>query len=70
VTSFPWAKYTMATNAYNLDKKDSIPRIAWGKYELENDKIMMPFSIEVHHALVDGLHVGRLIQNIQKALNK
>ncbi len=70
ITSFPWAKYTSVTHAHNIDNKDSVPRISWGKYENENGKLMMPLSIEVHHALVDGSHVGKLIQNIQKALNK
>jgi len=70
ITTFPWAKYTAVSHAFNIDKKDSIPRIAWGKYENENGKLMMPFSIEVNHALVDGFHVGKLIQNIQKALEQ
>lgn len=69
VTSFPWAKYTQVTHAHQLDKEFSVPQLVWGKYENENGKIKIPLSIEVHHALVDGLHVGRLIQNIQKKLN-
>ncbi|MFH0766891.1 MAG: CatA-like O-acetyltransferase [Bacillota bacterium] len=69
ITTFPWAKYTQVSHAHNLDPKDSIPKLSWGKYENENGKYMMPFSIEVHHALVDGLHVGKLIQNIQMKLN-
>jgi len=70
VTTFPWAKYSSVTHAYNIDKKDSVPKLAWGKFENVNGKLMMPFSIEVNHALVDGLHVGKLIQNIQIALNQ
>jgi len=70
ITTFPWASYTQVSHAHNIDKNDSIPKLAWGKFEDINGKLMMPFSIEVHHGLVDGLHVGKLIQNIQKALEK
>lgn len=70
ITTFPWAFYTQVTHAHNIDKKDSVPKIAWGKFENFNDKLILPFSIEVHHGLMDGLHVGKLIQNIQQALEK
>jgi chloramphenicol O-acetyltransferase type A len=28
----------------------------------------MPFSVEVHHSLMDGLHVGRYIARIEEML--
>ena len=28
----------------------------------------MPLSVEVHHALMDGLHVGRLVQGLEDRL--
>lgn len=69
ITTFPWAFYQSVTQATNLDSKDAIPRVTWGKYEEQMGRIIMPFSVSVHHAFVDGLHVGMLIQNIQKSLN-
>ncbi len=70
ITTFPWASYTQVSHAHNIDKKDSVPKLAWGKFENVNGKLVMPVSIEVHHGLVDGIHVGKLIQNIQEALEK
>ena len=29
---------------------------------------MMPISVEVHHALMDGLHVGRFFSQLEEAL--
>ena len=29
----------------------------------------MPVSIEVHHALADGLHVGRYLERFQELLD-
>ncbi len=68
ITSFPWAKYTHATNVFNLDPKDAIPRIGWGKYDKKEAKWMMPLTIEVHHACADGYHVGLLINRIEERL--
>jgi chloramphenicol O-acetyltransferase type A len=28
----------------------------------------MPLSVEVHHALMDGLHVGQFVQGFEAAL--
>jgi len=28
----------------------------------------MPLSVEVHHALMDGLHVGRFVQGFEAAM--
>ncbi|MDR4968155.1 MAG: CatA-like O-acetyltransferase [Acholeplasmataceae bacterium] len=70
ITTFPWAKYTQVSHAHNLDRYDAVPRLVWGKFEEVNGKLLMPFSIEVHHAFVDGLHIGKLIQNLQSQINK
>lgn len=69
VTTFPWAKYTQLSHAHMIDHSESIPKIAWGRFEKEDNRLILSFSIEVHHALVDGLHVGRLIQNLKERLN-
>jgi chloramphenicol O-acetyltransferase type A len=47
-----------------------VPKIAFGRIEPEGDggKQWMPLSLEVHHALVDGLHVGRYVQALEAAL--
>lgn len=68
ITTFPWAKFTHATNPTNLDSKDAVPRIGWGKFEKKGDQQMMPITIEVHHACADGYHVGLLINKIEQRL--
>lgn len=69
ITTFPWASYKQVTFAFNQDAKDAVPRLTWGKFEDVNGKKIMPFTIAVHHAFVDGYHVGQLINNLQSALN-
>ncbi|MBU1142774.1 MAG: chloramphenicol acetyltransferase [Firmicutes bacterium] len=70
ITTFPWAKYTQVSHAHNIDRFDAIPKLVWGKFEESNQQLLMPFSIEVHHAFVDGLHVGKLINLLQEKLNQ
>src|SRR5829696_2574101 len=40
-------------------------KIAFGKYREDGGRIMMPVSVEVHHALMDGLHVGRYLERLE-----
>ena len=32
-----------------------------GKYYKENDKILLPLAIQVHHAVCDGFHICRFL---------
>lgn len=69
VTSFPWARFNHFTHATKLGSTDSVPRISWSQYVEEQGKKILNISIEVHHGLVDGYHVGLFINQLQKNLN-
>ena len=70
ISTFPWASFTQITHAHNHDKYDAIPRLTWGKYVDVNGQKMMSLNIEVHHAFVDGYHVGKFIERLQEQLNQ
>jgi chloramphenicol O-acetyltransferase type A len=67
-TTLPWIAFTSFSHARNSRRDDSVPKISFGKFIRENERTLMPFSVEVHHALVDGLHVGRYIARIEEML--
>jgi len=69
ITSLPWVKFSSVSHPMRLDPCDSIPRIAWGKFFTENGKMKIPFSLQVHHALLDGFHAGQFFLNLEKLLN-
>lgn len=69
MTSLPWISFTSISHPMHLNPVDSVPRIAWGKFFDENDKIKMPLSVHAHHALVDGFHAGRYFEEFQKILD-
>lgn len=70
ITSIPWISFTSIAHPIQMKAVDSIPRISWGKFFEENDKIKLPLSVQVHHALVDGIHVGQYINRLQNILDK
>src|SRR3989339_885424 len=70
VTTFPWATYTEVSFAHHHDTFDAIPRLTWGKFKEVEGKKIMPFTIAVHHAFVDGYHVGLYIQKLQTLINQ
>lgn len=39
-----------------------------GKYYTQGDKVLMPLAIQVHHAVCDGFHVGRMLNELQQFL--
>jgi chloramphenicol O-acetyltransferase type A len=66
----PWTSFTSFSHARNLGLEDSVPKIAFGKFIKENERTLLPISVEVHHALMDGLHVGRFLTRLQELLQK
>lgn len=67
-TTLPWLHFTSFSHARNWGREDSIPKLAFGRIDAEGDRRWMPLSVEVHHALMDGLHVGRFVQGFEAAM--
>lgn len=74
LSSLPWLAFTAVTHAMRLDPVDSVPRIIWGKYESvvggDGGRVTMPLSVQAHHAVVDGRHVARFFDKLQRALDR
>jgi len=70
-STLPWISFTSVKHARNGDETTKgIPKIVFGKLfdELQLKKI--PFSVEVHHALMDGLQVGILYKKMQEYIDE
>ncbi|WP_313128893.1 chloramphenicol acetyltransferase [Anaerocolumna sp.] len=68
MTSIPWVSFTSMAHPIQMNPVDSIPRIAWGKYFEENGRMKLPLSIQMHHALADGLHAGEYYNILQEMM--
>lgn len=66
-TTLPWVHFTSFTHARPGRADDAIPKFAFGRVDAEGERQWMPFSVDVHHALVDGLHVGQLVEGLERA---
>ena len=64
----PWISFTSFSHARRVDRQDSVPKIVFGRYFEDGDRFRMPISVEVHHALMDGLHVGRYFERLESYL--
>ena len=69
-STIPWTSFTSIKHAKKLGISDSIPKIAFGKYYREGDLLQLPLSIEVHHALMDGIHVGSFLNLLQETIDQ
>lgn len=67
VSANPWVSFTSfdfnMANIHNF----FAPMFTIGKYYAHGDKVLMPLAVQVHHAVCDGFHVGRLINELQTA---
>jgi chloramphenicol O-acetyltransferase type A len=69
-TTLPWLHFSSFSHARNWKSEDSIPRFAFGRAQAEGGALWLPMSVEVHHALMDGVHVGRYVQAFEAALRE
>jgi len=69
ITCIPWISFTSISHTISLDKDDAVPRISWGKYYREGEKTLLPFSLQVSHIFVDGLHLARYFGELQKFMD-
>jgi len=69
MTAIPWVSFTSLMHPLDLDPVDSVPRLAWGKFFEDGECLKMPLSVQAHHALMDGIHMGRFYTKVQDYLD-
>lgn len=66
ISSLPWTTFTGFNLNIFADGTYLLPIFTYGKYFKDGDRYLIPLSIQVHHAVCDGFHVSRLINEIQQ----
>lgn len=69
VSTLPWISYTGLINPTPIPA-DSNPRVTWGKYFKQDDKVLLPLTVLCHHALVDGMHIARFYELFNKEASR
>lgn len=69
VSMIPWASF----EGFNLNLQngyDYLPPIfTMGRFYEENGRVLLPLAVQVHHAVCDGFHLCRLVNELQELLN-
>jgi chloramphenicol O-acetyltransferase type A len=66
LTDYPPTAFT-----HPYDKQyGSIPILTIGKYFQREAQVWMPLAVQVHHGLVDGIHVGMLFKQVREIANR
>jgi chloramphenicol O-acetyltransferase type A len=69
-SAVPWIQYTHFVRTLVKAGVDSNPKMSWGKYFEQGDRTLVTFSVQVHHGLMDGFHVGRYFAELQRRVDE
>ncbi|AXQ58011.1 MULTISPECIES: type A chloramphenicol O-acetyltransferase [Streptomyces] len=68
VSSLPWASFT----GFTLNIRDGwdhlAPIFTLGRYTEREGRLLLPLSVQIHHAAADGFHTARLTNDLQTLL--
>lgn len=67
ISTLPWIAYTALVQPTPVPA-DSNPRITWGKYFVQGDRVLLPVSVLCHHALVDGKHFADFYRMLEEEM--
>ena len=64
-TSLPWFSFSGMLHPVSPDPMDSVPRIAWGRFEEQNGRLNLPLNVQAHHAFIDGVHLAKFLRKVE-----
>lgn len=70
LSSLPWLSFDGFAQDTFTESSLLFPFIRFGKYFEKDDKVLLPLSIFVNHAVADGYHTCKLINDIQDIVNE
>jgi chloramphenicol O-acetyltransferase type A len=69
MSAIPWVSFTSFNHPMHYHPSDSVPRFAWGKVFTQGERKLMPLDVQGHHALMDGIHMGKYYAAVQGYLD-
>jgi chloramphenicol O-acetyltransferase type A len=68
ITCLPWFQFSSIQHPVGRFKDSTIPSFALGKFTITDSVMKMPLSVQVHHGLVDGVHIAQFVENLKTNL--
>ena len=65
----PWIDFSSFNLNIGNNSRFLLPIITIGKFYSKDDKIYLPFSLQVHHAVCDGYHVSLFMNEFQNIID-
>lgn len=69
VSCLPWMTYS----AFNVNNEGNqpflFPMVTWGKYYKENSRVLIPVTIQIHHAAADGYHCSLFYSKLEEVVS-
>lgn len=69
-SAMPWLNFSGHKEPVAGFELESVPKLAFGKFKKVDNILLMPVSVDVNHALVDGFHVGQFFEKFQEELDQ
>ena len=66
----PWVTYTHISHTNSGKKDNATPLFDWGKFYEKNGKIVIPISVQAHHSFVDGIHILKFADKLQRFFDR
>lgn len=70
VSMIPWSNF----QGFNLNLQKGydylLPIFTMGKFNIVNGRCLLPLAVQVHHAVCDGFHLSRFINEIQEMIEQ
>lgn len=67
-SSLPWLRFTALSHARHYGFADSSPKMTFGRLAERDGRQTLPFSIHVHHALMDGRELGLFVEAVEHVM--
>lgn len=70
ISGVPWFSYAHLSFQMKSNLFFMRPMITWGRYLNKDGEIVLPFTIQVHHAVADSYHCHLLLEHINRILEQ
>ena len=68
ISCVPWFVTTSVLQEQPTDPDDSFPRVLWDKIHEERGRLLVNFTVQLNHRLLDGSHVRDLLQRMNELM--
>ncbi len=68
ISSVPWFVTTSVLQEQPTNPDDSFPRVLWDKIHEEKGRLLVNFTVQLNHRLLDGAHVRDLLRRMDELM--